>query len=70
MLPNIGNQNTSEDPVKKIYYAGSSVAITIDPKYVKRLKIDGLTFFVQKPVENGILLEKRKLSTAWEEKND
>jgi hypothetical protein len=65
-----GNKTISNDPIKKIHYAGSSVVVTIDPKHVKRLKIDELTFFVQKPIENGILLEKGQLSTDWEEKND
>jgi hypothetical protein len=31
--------------------------VTIDPAHVKRLKIDDLTFFVEKPIENGIALE-------------
>jgi hypothetical protein len=41
---------------------GTSVVVTLDPSHVKRLRIDDLTFFVQKPIENGIQLEKRKLT--------
>jgi hypothetical protein len=38
--------------------------VTIDPIHVQRLAIDELTFFVQKPIENGIVLEMRKLETS------
>ncbi len=51
-----------QDPIRKAHYVGTSVVLTIDPSHVKRLDIDELTFFVQKPIENGILLEKRKLT--------
>ena len=30
---------------------------------MKRLNIDELTFFIQKPVENGIMLEMHKIDT-------
>jgi hypothetical protein len=50
-------------PIKRAHYVGSSVALTIDQSHVKRLHIDHMTFFVQKPIENGILLEMRKLNT-------
>jgi phosphoenolpyruvate carboxylase len=35
--------------------------VTLHPSHVKRLDIDDFTFFIQKPVENGILLQMRKL---------
>jgi hypothetical protein len=54
------------DPIRKVHYVGTSVVLTIDPSHVKRLDIDELTFFVQKPIENGILLEKRKLTIGEE----
>jgi len=50
-------------PVRKAHYVGTSVVLTLDPSHVKRLKIDELTFFIQKPVENGIVLEMHKIDT-------
>ena len=49
-------------PIRKAHYVGNSVVLTIDPKHVKRLAIDDFTYFLQKPVANGILLEKRRLT--------
>lgn len=40
---------------------GSSVVLTLDPTHVRRLGIDEFTFFVQKPVDDGILLQRCKL---------
>jgi hypothetical protein len=54
-------------PIRKIHHVGSSTVITIDQSHVKRLRIDDFTFFIQKPVENGILLERRVLSGKAEE---
>ena len=54
------NLQQGKNPIKKIHYVGSSAVLTIDPEHVKRLHIDALTFFEEKPVENGILLEIRK----------
>jgi predicted CopG family antitoxin len=49
-------------PLKRPRNFGGSVIIAIDPSHVKRLNIDiETTFFVEKPVENGILLEIRRL---------
>ena len=56
-------QQTDKPPVKKAHYVGSSIVITLDRQHVKRLNIDGLTFFIQKPIENGILLEMHKLDS-------
>jgi len=56
-------------PIRKAHYVGTSVVLTLDPTHVKRLKrlsIDEMTFFIQKPVENGIILEKRRLNTEQE----
>jgi hypothetical protein len=49
------------NPVRQAHFVGSSVVVTIDPRHVKRLSIDDFTFFEEKAVENGILLEVRKL---------
>jgi hypothetical protein len=40
---------------------GSSVVLTLDPIHVRRLRIDDFTFFVEKAVEGGILLQMCKL---------
>jgi len=52
-----------KEPIKKAHHVGLSVVVTIDPIHVRRLQIDDMTFFIQKPIENGILLEMRKLNT-------
>jgi hypothetical protein len=51
-------------PTRRAHYVGTSVVVTLDPSHVKRLQIDELTFFVQKPVENGIVLEMCRLNAA------
>ena len=51
------------EPIKKAHHVGLSVVVTIDPIHVKRLQIDDMTFFIQKPIQNGILLDMRKLNT-------
>jgi hypothetical protein len=56
-----------KDPIRKAHSVGSSVVVTIDPSHVKRLKIDHLTFFVQRSIENGIRLEIRRLQDSKEE---
>jgi hypothetical protein len=56
-----------KDPIRKAHSVGSSVVVTIDPSHVKRLKIDDLTFFVQRSIENGIRLEIRRLQDSKEE---
>jgi hypothetical protein len=56
------NQN-KENAIRKVHYVGSSVVLTIDPSHVKRLSIDDMTFFIQKPIENGIILELRKFDS-------
>jgi hypothetical protein len=53
-------------PIRKAHYVGNSVVLTIDPTHVKRLEIDDFTYFLQKPIANGILLEKRRLSNCME----
>jgi hypothetical protein len=57
-------QNQISFPVRRAHLVGSSFVVTIDPSHVKRLGIDELTFFVQKPIKGGILLELRKLSSG------
>ena len=52
-----------KDPIKKAHFVGTSAVVTIDPVHVKRLKINNVTFFVQKPVRDGILLEVHRLNT-------
>jgi hypothetical protein len=51
----------SANPTKQVYFIGTSAVLTIAQSHVKRLGIDDLTFFEEKPVDNGILLEMRKL---------
>jgi hypothetical protein len=55
------NHNIIKDPIRKAHFVGSSVVLTLDPIHVKRLGIDDSTFFVQKPVEDGILLQRCEL---------
>lgn len=62
-MPSTNDKN----PVGQAHYVGSSVVVTIDPKHVKRLCIDDFTFFEEKPVDNGILLEVRKLTIPGKE---
>jgi hypothetical protein len=54
----------NKHPIRRAHYVGSSVVLTIDPSHVKRLSIDELSFFVQKPIENGIVLEMHKFSES------
>jgi hypothetical protein len=65
-------QNTQRivDPIRKAHFVGTSVVLTLVPSHVERLSIDNLTFFVQKPVENGILLERLILSSDKEKENE
>jgi len=48
----------NENAIRKVHYVGSSVVLTIDPSHVKRLSIDDMTFFIQKPIENDKLIEQ------------
>ena len=48
-------------PLRRAHFVGTSVVLTIDPVHVKRLEIDDLTFFTEKPIENGIVLEMCKI---------
>jgi hypothetical protein len=52
------------NPIKKAHYVGTSIVVTIDQTHVKRLCIDDMTFFIQKPIENGIMLEMHKLNDS------
>jgi len=54
------NVKQIRDPIRKAHYVGTSVVVTIDQSHVKRLCIDDVTFFIQKPIDNGIILELRK----------
>ena len=49
-------------PVRKAHYVGTSEVITIDPIHVKRLAIDEMTYFIQRPMRDGIVLELRRLA--------
>ena len=59
----ITTDQNKENAIRKVHYVGSSVVLTIDPSHVKRLRIDDMTFFIQKPIENGIILELRKFES-------
>jgi hypothetical protein len=54
-------------PIRRAHFVGTSVVVTIDPTHVKRLGIDEMTFFFQRPAENGILLELKKFECATHE---
>jgi hypothetical protein len=61
------NNQKQKDPIRKAHFVGTSVVLTLDPAHVKRLNIDDFTFFLERPVENGILLEKLHLNMGGEE---
>jgi hypothetical protein len=61
---------SDKHPVRQAHFAGSSVVVTIDPKHVKRLRIDDYTFFEEKAVDNGILLKVRKLAVPLKEEHE
>ena len=56
--------------LKKPRHIGNSTVITIAPSHVSRLGIDETTFFEEKVVPNGILLEMRKLSRTEDKHNE
>jgi hypothetical protein len=58
------NYNISKNPIRKAHLVGSSIVLTLDPTHVRRLGIDNSTFFVQKPLEDGILLRMCRLQFA------
>jgi hypothetical protein len=51
----------TKNPIKRVHYVGTSAVVTIDQSHIRRLSIDEFTFFEEKPIENGIQLEIRKL---------
>jgi hypothetical protein len=59
-----------KNPIKKVHYVGTSAVLTIDQSHVKRLGIDDLTFFEEKAIDNGILLEVRKLNAPGMEEKE
>ena len=63
-------QELKKDPLRRAHFIGTSVVVTIDQCHVKRLGIDDVTFFIEKPIENGILLEMRKLNTSTTKENN
>ncbi|MGH9953811.1 MAG: hypothetical protein ACRD5J_19515 [Nitrososphaeraceae archaeon] len=56
-------------PIRRAHLVGTSVVVTIDPTHVRRLGIDEWTFFIQKGIDNGIVLEMRKLTIDSGEQN-
>lgn len=66
----ITDKNRNPNPIKHPLYVGTSMVVAIDAVHVQRLGIDEDTFFEEKPVENGILLEMRKLSVQEENRNE
>jgi hypothetical protein len=63
-------EQKKKDPIKKVHYVGTSAVLTIDQSHVKRLGIDDLTFFEEKAIDNGILLEVRKLNAPAKEQTE
>lgn len=55
--------------IRRAHFVGTSVVVTIDPMHVQRLAIDYMTFFIQRPIENGIVLEMHKLDTSSQTRN-
>ena len=53
-------------PIRRAHFVGTSVVVTIDHTHVERLAIDDMTFFIQRSIENGIVLEMRKFGTNIE----
>ena len=53
-------------PLRCAHFVSTSVVVTIDPMHVKRLQIDDSTFFIQKPVQDGIFMEMKKLAGSDE----
>jgi len=60
----IAKNQQGKHPITKAHYVGTSVVLTLHPSHVKRLGIDEFTFFIQKPAENGIVLELCRLDVA------
>ena len=63
------NMSQNSYPIRKAHYVGTSVVITLDPSHVKRLSIDELTFFVQQPIEHGIILKMYRLHPQEEKES-
>src|SRR5687768_14108892 len=61
------NKARLHDPVKKIHHVGQSAVLTIDKVHVRRLKIDDWTFFIQRPIKNGIKLEMKRFQEPFVE---
>ena len=55
-------KDQEKHPISKAHYVGTSVVLTLHPIHVKRLGIDEFTFFIQKPAQNGIVLEMCRLN--------
>jgi antitoxin component of MazEF toxin-antitoxin module len=48
--------------IKKVHQVGSSMVITIDPCFVKRLNINESTFLSQEYTDKGLLMKIKKFS--------
>ncbi len=55
--------------LRKVHYVGTSVVVTLDPKIVKALGIDDMTFFLQEPIEGGIVMKIRKFESGRDDGN-
>ncbi len=55
----------NKDPIRKAHFVGTSVVITIDPNHVRRLGIDERTFFIERPIDGGIILEMYKIDDRF-----
>ena len=62
------NGSRDRPPIRKAHYVGTSVVLTIDPTIVKRFAIDDMTFFIQRPAANGILLELKKFEDLTDDR--
>jgi hypothetical protein len=59
-----------KNPIRKVYYVGTSAVLTIDPSHIRRLGIDEETFSEEVPAENGILLKMRRLVVPRKEEGE
>jgi hypothetical protein len=44
----------NKNPINRIHFVGTSAVLTIDQTHVERLGIDDLTFFEEKPIQEGL----------------
>ena len=61
--------NIQKVSLRKVHYVGTSTVVTLDPKVVKTLGIDEMTFLLQEPIEGGIVMKIRKFESGRDDDN-